>query len=54
MNDVTVDLRGLRGGPLQWTENNHFRTETHYRVYRWSSDRQSIVQEQDWVGLKVE
>ena len=35
MNNLKVDMKGLRGGPLEWTKDNHFRTRQHYRVWRW-------------------
>lgn len=54
MNGLEVDTRGLRGGPIVWTESNHYRTETQYRVYRWDNDEQSVVRVQDWTALKVE
>ncbi|MGO8920341.1 MAG: ABC transporter substrate-binding protein [Stellaceae bacterium] len=53
MDAVTVDTRGLRGGPLAWTKDNHFRTKTYYRVYRWDSGKQQVVQVKDWTGLDV-
>lgn len=54
MSGLEVDLRGLRGGKLRWTENNHFRTEQSYRVYRWDAKRGGIVRETDWVRFAVE
>lgn len=53
MNDLEVDTRGLRGGPIRWTKDNHFRTTTYYRVYRWDPDKNAIVREKDWTGLDV-
>ena len=35
MNNLKVDMKGLRGGPLEWTKDNHFRTRQYYRVWRW-------------------
>ncbi len=35
MQNLKVDLKGLRGGPIEWTKDNHFRTQQYYRVYRW-------------------
>ena len=40
------DLKGLRGGPIEWTKDNHFRTRQFYRVYRWDGSRIAVVQ--DW------
>lgn len=53
MNDLQVDTKGLRGGPIRWTKDNHFRTTTFYRVYRWDADKNAIVREQDWSGIDV-
>ncbi len=33
MNNLKVDMKGLRGGPLEWTKDNHFRTKQYYRVW---------------------
>jgi ABC-type branched-subunit amino acid transport system substrate-binding protein len=33
MEGVKVDTKGLRGGPIEWTKDNHFRTRQYYRVY---------------------
>lgn len=43
MNDLRVDTKGLRGGPIEWTKTNHFRTKQYYRSYRWDSAKQTIV-----------
>jgi branched-chain amino acid transport system substrate-binding protein len=53
MNILKVDLKGLRGGPLEWTRDNHFRTRQYYRVWRWDAARQSIVRVQDWQAIEV-
>jgi ABC-type branched-subunit amino acid transport system substrate-binding protein len=34
MSNLKVDTKGLRGGPIEWTKDNHFRTRQYYRVYR--------------------
>ena len=43
MENLKVDTKGLRGGPIEWSKDNHFRTQQYYRVYRWdpakSADR---------------
>src|SRR5262249_53538064 len=33
MENVKVDTQGLRGGPIEWSKENHFRTRQYYRVY---------------------
>jgi ABC-type branched-subunit amino acid transport system substrate-binding protein len=53
MNNLKVDLQGLRGGPLEWTPDNHFRTRQHYRVWRWDTAKNAIVRVQDWQAIEV-
>jgi branched-chain amino acid transport system substrate-binding protein len=53
MNNLKVDLRGLRGGPLEWTKDNHFRTRQYYRVWRWDPAKQAVVRVQDWQAIDV-
>jgi ABC-type branched-subunit amino acid transport system substrate-binding protein len=53
MNNVKVDLKGLRGGPLEWTKGNHFRTRQHYRVWRWDPQANRIARAQDWQAIDV-
>ena len=52
MSDLTVDTKGLRGGPITWTTDNHFRTEQYYRVY--SSGEGGIETVMDWRPYSVE
>jgi len=51
MNNLKVDLKGLRGGPLEWTKDNHFRTAQYYRVWRWDPAQNKVVRVQDWKKL---
>jgi branched-chain amino acid transport system substrate-binding protein len=53
MNQVKVDLKGLRGGPLEWTKDNHFRTRQYYRVWQWDSKANRVVRAQDWQAIDV-
>jgi ABC-type branched-subunit amino acid transport system substrate-binding protein len=53
MNNLKVDTQGLRGGPIEWTKDNHFRTKQYYRVYRWDPAKNAIVRVKDWTGLDV-
>ena len=53
MNNLKVDLRGMRGGPLEWTKDNHFRTAQHYRVWRWDPAQNRIVRVQDWKTISA-
>ena len=53
MNHMKVDLKGLRGGPLEWTKDNHFRTKQYYRVWHWDQGKQAVVRVQDWHAIEV-
>ena len=52
MSDLKVDTKGLRGVPMVWTKDNHFRTQQAYRVYRWDGDKVAILQ--DWKTYDVD
>ena len=43
MCSLKVDTKGLRGGPIEWTKDNHFRTRQYYRVYKWDAAKGSIA-----------
>ena len=51
MENLTIDTKGLRGGPIVWTKDNHFRTQLYYRVYKWDGDK--IARVQDWKTYEV-
>lgn len=53
MEALKVDTKGLRGGPIEWTKTNHFRTKQYYRVYRWDTKKQAVLRMQDWVTVDV-
>jgi len=53
MNSLKVDLKGLRGGPLEWTKDNHFRTRQYYRVWRWDPAANRVARVQDWQAIDV-
>jgi len=53
MSNLKVDTRGLRGGPIEWTGQNHFRTKQYYRVYRWDPAKNAVVLAKDWKALDV-
>ena len=54
MSDIEIDTRGLRGGSIKWTENNHFRETIYYRVYRWSDETGAMEIARDWKAYEVE
>lgn len=51
LSDLKVDTKGLRGVPMVWTKDNHFRTQQAYRVYRWDGNK--IVVQRDWLTYDV-
>jgi len=53
MENLKIDTKGLRGGPIVWTKNNHFRTHLYYRVYKWDTGKSSILRVQDWKTYDV-
>jgi branched-chain amino acid transport system substrate-binding protein len=53
MASLEVDTKGLRGGPLTWTKDNHFRTRQYYRVYKWDTGKGAIVRVKDWTAFDV-
>jgi branched-chain amino acid transport system substrate-binding protein len=54
MSTLKVDTKGLRGGPIEWTKDNHFRTRQYYRVYRWDNGKGAIQQVKDWTAFDVQ
>ena len=53
MSNLTVDMRGLRGGPIEWSETNHYRKVNLYKVYRWDKGQNRIVAVGDWARVDV-
>ncbi len=53
MSNLTVDMRGLRGGPIEWTEANHYRKVNLYKVYHWDKGQNRIVAVGDWTRVEV-
>ena len=54
MNQVKVEMKGVRGGPLVWAKDNHFRKVNYYRAYAWDSKKNGIKIVKDWTGLEVQ
>ena len=50
---VNVDTRGLRGGPIEWTADNHYRKSTYYKVYRWDPTKNAIAPVGGWARLEI-
>jgi branched-chain amino acid transport system substrate-binding protein len=53
MEQVKVDSKGLRGGPIEWSKDNHFRARQHYRVYRWDPAKSAVALVKDWTSYDV-
>jgi branched-chain amino acid transport system substrate-binding protein len=53
MESIKVDTQGLRGGPIEWSKDNHFRTRQYYRVYRWDPAKSAVTVTKDWVAYDV-
>jgi branched-chain amino acid transport system substrate-binding protein len=53
MNNLKVDTKGLRGGVIEWTKTNHFRTHQYYRIWRWDSAKQAVARVKDWTAYEV-
>ena len=50
---VSVDTRGLRGGAIEWTADNHYRQRAYYKVYRWDTSSRAVVPVGGWTRLDV-
>jgi hypothetical protein len=53
MSTLNLDTQGLRGGPLVWTKDNHFRTKQYYRFYRYDPAKKGVVRLRDWTAVDV-
>jgi len=53
LESLTIETKGLRGGPIVWTKDNHFRTKLYYRVYKWDAGKGAIARVQDWKTYDV-
>jgi branched-chain amino acid transport system substrate-binding protein len=53
LSAVSVDTRGLRGGPIEMTPDNHYRKVTYYKVYRWDAGKSAIVSVGGWSKLDI-
>ena len=53
MEALKVDTKGLRGGPIEWTKDNHFRTRQYYRVYRWDTAKGAVAHALEWKEYEV-
>jgi branched-chain amino acid transport system substrate-binding protein len=54
MSNIAFEVKGVKGGPIQWSRDNHFRTVQYYKVYRWDSAKSRPVVVKDWSRVDVE
>lgn len=54
MQNLSVDTKGLRGGPIEWTPENHFRSTQYYRIYRWNAEDEAIEIVRDWFSYDID
>ncbi|HXI04820.1 MAG: ABC transporter substrate-binding protein [Phreatobacter sp.] len=50
---IKIDMKGLRGGPLSWTKDNHFRAVTYYKVFRWNDQAKAMEVAAPWAEYAV-
>jgi len=53
MEQVNLDTKGIRGGPLVWNKENHLRTKQYYRWYNYDAGKKSVVRLRDWLAVDV-
>jgi len=47
MQTLEVDTRGITGGPIKFTRENHY-WGAYYKVYRWDSAQGKVIAVTDW------
>ncbi len=47
-------MPGVKGGPIRWTPDNHFRTDQWYKIYRWDAAKGRPVVAKDWTKVDVD
>ena len=52
-NSLKVDTKGLRGGPIEFTKDNHYRLKQHYRIYTWDTEKSALRRVRDWITYEV-
>jgi branched-chain amino acid transport system substrate-binding protein len=53
MQNLKVDVKGLRGGPIEFTPDNHFRKTQYYRIFRWDVSQSKIVTVKNWFKYDI-
>lgn len=54
MSNLAIEVPGVKGGPIRWTRDNHFRTEQLYKIYRWDASKGRPLVVKDWTRVDVD
>ena len=54
MQTLKIDTKGLRGGTIEFTPTNHFRTTQYYRIYKWDSASNQITIPKNWFKYEID
>jgi len=54
MQTLKIDTKGLRGGPIEFTPTNHFRTTQYFRIYKWDSASNQITIPKNWFKYEID
>jgi branched-chain amino acid transport system substrate-binding protein len=53
MEQLNLDTKGIRGGPLVWNKENHLRTKQYYRWYHYDPAKKAVARLRDWLEVDV-
>jgi ABC-type branched-subunit amino acid transport system substrate-binding protein len=53
MEQLNLDTKGIRGGPLVWNKENHLRTRQYYRWYHYDPAKKAAARLRDWLEVDV-
>lgn len=53
LQNLQVNMKGIRAAPIQWTQSNHFRVNQSYRIYNWDSAKGQIVTAKDSLSYEI-
>lgn len=53
LQNIKVDMRGVRAAPMEWTQSNHFRVHQSYRIYNWDAAKDRIVTAKDGLDFEI-
>lgn len=53
LQNLKVDMKGMRAAPMEWTRANHFRVHQSYRVYNWDAAKGEIVTAKEGLDYEI-